>query len=234
MILPTIALSVILLGVTTRTVRSTIKEILQHGVRHRAQAKGMNDRQILFHVLKNAAPVCLAVMGLQAGNLIGGSDPDRDGVRLAGHRLPCSTAPSSCRDLPILQGTTLVLAFFFMLLNLTVDVIQTTGGSAHQARLTMAIQSPSIDMTARHHRARGPLGRAELTGNSSASGLRRDPVTLICGGTLLRDRTLRADGAMAGPGRPLQDLDDGQGSIRWARPPSSSAPTNSAATGPRA
>jgi len=33
----------------------------------------MNDRQILFHVLKNAAPVCLAVMGLQAGNLIGGS-----------------------------------------------------------------------------------------------------------------------------------------------------------------
>jgi ABC-type microcin C transport system permease subunit YejE len=29
------------------------------------------------------------------------------------------------RDLPILQGTTLVLAGFFMLLNLTVDVIQT-------------------------------------------------------------------------------------------------------------
>ena len=29
------------------------------------------------------------------------------------------------RDLPILQGTTLVLAFFFMMLNLTVDVVQT-------------------------------------------------------------------------------------------------------------
>ena len=29
------------------------------------------------------------------------------------------------RDLPILQGTTLVLAFFFMMLNLVVDVIQT-------------------------------------------------------------------------------------------------------------
>ena len=50
-------------------------------------------------------------------------DPDRDGVRLAGHRLPAEQRDLP-RDLPILQGTTLVLAFF-MMLNLTVDVIQT-------------------------------------------------------------------------------------------------------------
>src|SRR5207249_4693281 len=37
------------------------------------QAKGVSDGRILLHVLKNAAPTCLAVMGLQAGNLIGGS-----------------------------------------------------------------------------------------------------------------------------------------------------------------
>ena len=73
MVLPTIALSVIPLGVMTRTVRSTIKEILSMEFVTALQAKGMNDRQILFHVLKNAAPTCLAVMGLQAGNLIGGT-----------------------------------------------------------------------------------------------------------------------------------------------------------------
>jgi peptide/nickel transport system permease protein len=124
MILPTIALSVIPLGVMTRTVRSTIKEILSAEFVTALQAKGMNDRQILLHVLKNAAPTCLAVMGLQAGNLIGGSILIETVFAWPGTGLLLNNAIFR-RDLPILQGTTLVLAFFFMLLNLTVDVIQT-------------------------------------------------------------------------------------------------------------
>jgi peptide/nickel transport system permease protein len=124
MILPTIALSVIPLGVMTRTVRSTIKEILSMEFVTALQAKGMNDRHILFHVLKNAAPVCLAVMGLQAGNLIGGSILIETVFAWPGTGFLLNSAIFR-RDLPILQGTTLVLAFFFMMLNLTVDVIQT-------------------------------------------------------------------------------------------------------------
>jgi len=124
MILPTIALSVIPLGVMTRTVRSTIKEILSMEFVTALQAKGMNDRQILFHVLKNAAPTCLAVMGLQAGNLIGGSILIETVFAWPGTGFLLNSAIFR-RDLPILQGTTLVLAFFFMMLNLTVDVIQT-------------------------------------------------------------------------------------------------------------
>ena len=124
MILPTIALSVIPLGVMTRTVRSTIKEILSMEFVTALQAKGMNDRQILLHVLKNAAPVCLAVMGLQAGNLIGGSILIETVFAWPGTGFLLNSAIFR-RDLPILQGTTLVLAFFFMMLNLTVDVIQT-------------------------------------------------------------------------------------------------------------
>jgi peptide/nickel transport system permease protein len=124
MILPTIALSVIPLGVMTRTVRSTIKEILSMEFVTALQAKGMNDRQILLHVLKNAAPTCLAVMGLQAGNLIGGSILIETVFAWPGTGFLLNSAIFR-RDLPILQGTTLVLAFFFMMLNLTVDVIQT-------------------------------------------------------------------------------------------------------------
>ena len=124
MILPTIALSVIPLGVMTRTVRSTIKEILSMEFVTALQAKGMNDRQILIHVLKNAAPTCLAVMGLQAGNLIGGSILIETVFAWPGTGFLLNSAIFR-RDLPILQGTTLVLAFFFMMLNLTVDVIQT-------------------------------------------------------------------------------------------------------------
>ncbi len=124
MVLPTIALSVIPLGVVTRTVRSTVKETLSMEFVTALQAKGMNDRQILRHVLKNAAPTCLAVMGLQAGNLIGGSILIETVFAWPGTGFLLNSAIFR-RDLPILQGTTLVLAGFFMLLNLTVDVIQT-------------------------------------------------------------------------------------------------------------
>ncbi|GEP60610.1 ABC transporter permease [Reyranella soli] len=124
MVLPTIALSVIPLGVVTRTVRSTIKETLSMEFVTALQAKGLSDRQILFHVLKNAAPTCLAVMGLQAGNLIGGSILIETVFAWPGTGFLLNSAIFR-RDLPILQGTTLVLAGFFMLLNLTVDVIQT-------------------------------------------------------------------------------------------------------------
>jgi len=125
MVLPTIALSVIPLGVVTRTVRSTIKEILNMEFVTALQAKGMNDRQILYHVLKNAAPTCLAVMGLQAGNLIGGSILIETVFAWPGTGFLLNSAIFR-RDLPILQGTTLVLSFFFMMLNLVVDIIQTT------------------------------------------------------------------------------------------------------------
>ncbi len=124
MILPTIALSVIPLGVVTRTVRSTVKETLNMEFVTALHAKGMRDDQILRHVLKNAAPTCLAVMGLQAGNLIGGSILIETVFAWPGTGFLLNSAIFR-RDLPILQGTTLVLAGFFMLLNLTVDVIQT-------------------------------------------------------------------------------------------------------------
>lgn len=124
MILPTIALSVIPLGVMTRTVRATIKEILSMEFVTALQAKGMSDRRILLHVLKNAAPTTLAVMGLQAGNLIGGSILIETVFSWPGTGFLLNSAIFR-RDLPILQGTTLVLAFFFMMLNLAVDVIQT-------------------------------------------------------------------------------------------------------------
>ena len=124
MVLPTIALSVIPLGVVTRTVRSTVKETLNMEFVTALQAKGMSDRQILYHVLKNAAPTCLAVMGLQAGNLIGGSILIETVFAWPGTGFLLNSAIFR-RDLPILQGTTLVLAGFFMLLNLTVDIIQT-------------------------------------------------------------------------------------------------------------
>jgi peptide/nickel transport system permease protein len=125
MVLPTIALSVIPLGVMTRTVRATVKETLSMEFVTALEAKGLMRGQVLWHVMKNAAPTCLAVMGLQAGNLIGGSILIETVFAWPGTGFLLNSAIFR-RDLPVLQGTTLVLAVFFILLNLAVDVIQTT------------------------------------------------------------------------------------------------------------
>ncbi len=125
MVLPTIALSVIPLGVMTRTIRATMKETLSMEFVTALQAKGLLNGQVLRHVIKNAAPTCLAVMGLQAGNLIGGSILIETVFAWPGTGFLLNSAIFR-RDLPVLQGTTLVLAMFFILLNLAVDVIQTT------------------------------------------------------------------------------------------------------------
>ena len=123
MVLPTIALSVIPLGVMTRTVRSTIKEILNMEFVTALQAKGMNDRQILFHVLKNAAPAALAVIGLEFARLLGGSILVETVFSWPGTGFLLNSA-IFMRDLPIVQGTVLALAMFFVLTNVIVDILQ--------------------------------------------------------------------------------------------------------------
>jgi peptide/nickel transport system permease protein len=75
-------------------------------------------------VVKNAAPTALAVMGLQLGYLMGGSILVETVFSWPGTGLLLNNAIFQ-RDLPVLQGTILVLAMFFVLLNLLVDLMQT-------------------------------------------------------------------------------------------------------------
>ncbi|WP_207888992.1 ABC transporter permease, partial [Pseudomonas sp. 100_A] len=76
------------------------------------------------HVVKNAAPNALAVMGLQLGYLMGGSILVETVFSWPGTGLLLNSAIFQ-RDLPVLQGTILVLAMFFVALNLMVDLVQT-------------------------------------------------------------------------------------------------------------
>ena len=124
LILPAVTMSMIPMGIIARTVRALVAEILSQEFIAGLRAKGLSDFGIFRHVVKNAAPTALAVMGIQLGYLLGGIDPDRDGVLLARHRLLLNDAIFQ-RDLPLLQGTILVLAMFFVMLNLAVDVLQT-------------------------------------------------------------------------------------------------------------
>ena len=124
MILPAITMSVIPLGIIARTVRALVAELLDQEFILGLKAKGLTHFGIFRHVLKNAAPTALAVMGLQLGYLLGGSILIETVFSWPGTGFLLNQAIFQ-RDLPLLQGSILVLAVFFVLLNLIVDVVQT-------------------------------------------------------------------------------------------------------------
>ena len=124
LILPAVTMSVIPMGIIARTVRALVADILAQEFIVGLRAKGMTDIGIFMHVVKNAAPTALAVMGLQLGYLLGGSILIETVFSWPGTGFLLNAAIFQ-RDLPLLQGTILVLAMFFVILNLIVDVIQT-------------------------------------------------------------------------------------------------------------
>jgi peptide/nickel transport system permease protein len=123
-ILPAIAMSVIPMGVIARTVRALVADILARDFVQALRAKGLTEFGVFRHVVTNAAPTALAVMGLQLGYLLGGSILIENVFAWPGSGFLLNAAIFQ-RDLPLLQGTILVLALFFVALNLAVDVLQT-------------------------------------------------------------------------------------------------------------
>ena len=124
MLLPAITMSVIPMGIIARTVRALVADILAQEFIVGLRAKGLTNFGIFWHVVKNSAPTALAVMGLQLGYLLGGSILIETVFSWPGTGFLLNSAIFQ-RDLPLLQGTILVLAMFFVVLNLIVDVIQT-------------------------------------------------------------------------------------------------------------
>jgi peptide/nickel transport system permease protein len=122
MILPAISLSLIPMGVVMRMVRTSILEILNQEFVLTLRAKGLWSRTITRHVMKNAAPPVLTLMGLQFGYLLGGSVLVETVFSWPGSGYLLNLAIFQ-RDIPMLQGIILVLATFFVLLNLLVDIL---------------------------------------------------------------------------------------------------------------
>nr|USU32652.1 ABC transporter permease [Methylobacterium sp. OTU13CASTA1] len=123
-ILPALTMSVIPMGVIARTVRALVGDILAQDFVGALRAKGMSEFGVFRHVVKNAAPTALAIMGLQLGYLLGGSILIETVFAWPGTGFLLNAAIFQ-RDLPLLQGSILVLAMFFVALNLIVDVVQT-------------------------------------------------------------------------------------------------------------
>lgn len=122
-ILPVVTLSLIPMGVVARLVRATVLEILNQDFVGALTAKGLTRWPVIRHIGKNAAPPVLALMGLQFGYLLGGSILVETVFNWPGSGNLLNLAIFR-RDIPVLQATILVLASFFVALNLIVDIAQ--------------------------------------------------------------------------------------------------------------
>lgn len=123
LILPAATMAVIPMGIITRTVRALVADMLEQEFVTALRARGLGNGAIFRHIAKNTAPTVLAVTGLQIGYLMGGSILVETVFAWPGTGFLLNTAIFQ-RDMPLLQGTILVLCMFFVTLNLLVDILQ--------------------------------------------------------------------------------------------------------------
>jgi peptide/nickel transport system permease protein len=123
LVLPVITLSLIPMGVVSRLVRANVLEIRSMEFVSALAAKGLKGRRVLLHIMKNAAPSALALMGLQFGYLLGGSILVETVFNWPGSGSLMNLAIFR-RDIPVLSATILVLATIFVVINILVDVLQ--------------------------------------------------------------------------------------------------------------
>jgi peptide/nickel transport system permease protein len=123
-ILPIVTMSMVPLGIIMRNTRAAIAEVLANDFVQTLRAKGLSELAVIRHAVRNAFPQILAVMGLQFGYLVGGSILIETIFTWPGTGFLLSKAILT-RDIPILQGSILVLALCFVATNLAVDLLQT-------------------------------------------------------------------------------------------------------------
>jgi len=123
LILPTLTLAIVPAGIIARSLRSAVVEILNQEFVQTLRANGLPPLRVFLHVAKNAAPASLAVIGLEFARLLGGSILVETVFSWPGTGFLLNSA-IFMRDLPVVQGTVLVLAMFFVLTNLVVDMLQ--------------------------------------------------------------------------------------------------------------
>lgn len=123
LVLPVITLSLVPVGIIARTTRAAVLEVRGQDFVTTLRAKGLTEPAIVRHVLKNAAPGMLAVMGLQFGYLMGGSILVEPVFNWPGSGSLLGRAIVN-RDVPVLQGAILSLALIFVATNLAVDLLQ--------------------------------------------------------------------------------------------------------------
>lgn len=122
LILPATTVGVASAAFIARITRGAVLETLSQDYVRTARAKGLRERiVVLRHALRNALLPIVTVVGLQLGSLLGGAVLTETVFAWPGVGRMLVDAIIA-RDLPLVQGTVLVVSLLFILVNLAVDL----------------------------------------------------------------------------------------------------------------
>jgi len=123
LVLPSITLASLLVAAFARNTRSSMMETLTQDYITTARSKGLKEEAVIIrHALKNALIPVVTVIGLQFGGLLGGTVLTETVFSWPGiGRLLVESILA--RDYPVIQGSILVFALLFILVNLIVDLL---------------------------------------------------------------------------------------------------------------
>ena len=123
LILPAVTLGVAQGALLARMTRSMMLETLSQDYVRTARAKGLVERSVIFrHALRNAFIPLMTVIGLSFAALLGGAVVTEQIFTLPGVGRLLIQAIGR-RDFPLVQGTVLVIAALYVLINLVVDLL---------------------------------------------------------------------------------------------------------------
>lgn len=123
LILPAITLGGVFVGPVARMTRTAVLDVLSADHVRTARAKGLTERLVVLrHALRNALVPVVTLIGLQIGFLLGGAVVTETVFSWPGiGRLAVSAILQT--DVPMAQGTIIVLSMGFIVINLAVDVL---------------------------------------------------------------------------------------------------------------
>jgi len=121
--LPALAIGLTSAGFVARLTRSAMLEVLRADYIRVARAKGLHEWMVtLNHALRNAILPVITLQGLQFGALLGGAVITE--IVFAWPGLGRMLLDGILRrDYPVVQGTVIFVAFFYIFTNLAVDLL---------------------------------------------------------------------------------------------------------------
>ncbi len=122
LILPGVALAAYSMAIIARMTRSTMLEVVKQDYIRTAHAKGLDEKTVVIHhALKNALIPIVTVIGLQFGFLLGGAVLTETVFSWPGIG-SLTTNAILASDFPLVQGSVILVAVVFVLVNLLVDL----------------------------------------------------------------------------------------------------------------
>ena len=123
LVLPATVLGVLNSALIIRFTRASVLDILNEDYVRTARSKGLSERVVILkHVLRNALVPIVTVVGLTLALMIGGAVVTETVFNLPGVGNLVVRAVLR-RDYPVIQGTLLVIAGIYVLINLVIDLI---------------------------------------------------------------------------------------------------------------